>query len=141
MPEGVKTRDALFEEIARAAASVVTTHDQDTLAKLLARREEQGPTSTAEGVAFPHAVAPGLSPSIIVAARLPKGIDFGRSDHPACNLVFCMFGDSETPWEHVRLLARLARIVRNDDARHQLLSATTPEELLDRLLEQDRAYG
>ena len=108
----------------------------DLLAALEAR-EDQAPTGTPEGVAFPHAVLPGLPRSVVVAIRLGSPVEFG-TNRP-CDLVFAMFGDANQPWHHVRLLARLARITGPVDARSRLRAATTGDDLRAAILAEDAA--
>jgi len=135
------TRDDLLRRFSEAVDSLLPDVNSDALTARLIDREEQSPTSTDEGVAFPHAIAPDIDTTVVAAARISPGVDFGVKRHPRCDLVFCMFGSSKDPWEHVRLLARLARIVHTADARKRLRSAKTADELYQRLLQEDRSHG
>ena len=97
-------------------------------------------TSTPEGVAFPHALAENIDQTFVALAKIPSGVDFGIPQHPKSDLVFCMFGSSDQPWEHVKLLARLARLVHTEDARERLRMATNGADLYARLLEEDQSH-
>ncbi|MFG0331385.1 MAG: PTS sugar transporter subunit IIA [Phycisphaerales bacterium] len=139
--DGVESKSKLFELMAQAVDELVEALDGETLQRRLEAREEQMATSTPEGVAFPHALAPEIDKTFILAARLKSGVDFGVPDHPKSDLIFCMFGSSKDPWEHIRLLARLARIVRSDEARSKLRGASDAADLYQRLLAEDRSHG
>lgn len=123
-------------EVAATAMIDAGVTAADLLAALEAR-EKQSPTGTPEGVAFPHAVLPGLPRSVVVAMLVGEAVDFG-ADRP-CDLVFAMFGDSNQPWVHVRLLARLARITAPADARDRLRQATTGDAFRAGILAEDEA--
>ncbi|MCA9310903.1 MAG: PTS sugar transporter subunit IIA, partial [Phycisphaerales bacterium] len=99
------------------------------------------PTSTPEGVAFPHAMLPAIKKTIIIPAILRPPVDFGVRSHPAASLIFCMFGDSNEPFSHVRLLARLARIAHSPGALDRLRAATDAADLYSILVAEDRAHG
>ena len=132
-------RRAILERAASAAAFAMADAGisaADLLAALEAR-DQQAPTGTPEGVAFPHAVLPGLPRSVVVAIRTATPVEFG-SNRP-CDLVFAMFGDANQPWHHVRLLARLARITGPADARTRLRAAGTGDDLRAALLAEDAA--
>lgn len=135
------TREALFDEICRAVNSHIPALDVAALKAKLIEREEQVPTSTPEGVAFPHALSPEIDTTLVVVARVKGGVTFGQPEHPPADLVFCMFGPSKSPWEHVRLLARLARLVHTEHARQSLRDATDAQALYDRLVTEDRAHA
>lgn len=136
---GVTTLDALLHELAGAAASAGV--DAGEVEVALREREAQASTSTPEGVAFPHALLDGVEETIVVAARTPDGVAMGKADHPPCDIVFCMIGASSAPWDHVRLLARLARIARGPGALDRIRAASDGEALYEALLNEDRSHG
>ena len=132
-------RRAVLARAAEAAATAMVDAGvtaADLLAALEAR-EQQSPTGTPEGVAFPHAVLPGLPRSVVVAIRTADSVEFG-SGRP-CDLVFAMFGDANQPWHHVRLLARLARITGPAPARERLRQAADGDALRAAILAEDQA--
>jgi len=134
-------RDAVLAALAEAAAARIAQADARAIQEALAQREAQTPTATPEGVAFPHAMIEGLERTVLLVARVEPAVTFGGTDLPAPDLVFCMIGAAEKPWEHVRLLARLARVARTPGALDRLRAADSAEALLEALVEEDRAHG
>lgn len=130
-------RDSVLAAAAQAAAGVLPSVDGPTLLAALLAREAQATTGTPEGIAFPHAMVPGLPQSKVVAIRIADPVEFGPGCR--CDLVFAMFGDSNQPWEHVRLLARLARITNRPDSRDRLRAAADAAALLAALQKEDEA--
>ncbi len=126
--------------IAKAVKQQLSDADENVLQQFLIDREMQMPTSTPDGVAFPHALAPQVERTMVVAARVVEGVDFGVTGHPPCDLILCLFGTSENPWEHVRLLARLARLVHTESSRTNLRAAVDADDLYQRLLDEDRSH-
>ncbi len=135
------SRDELFDVISRHVDELIPSLDGSALKQQLIHREAQGPTSTPDGVAFPHAMSEKIARTLIIAVLLREPVDFGNADHPPSDLIFCMFGSTESPWEHVRLLARLARLVHTEDAQQRLRSSADPRALHDALLEEDRSHA
>lgn len=138
--EDAGSRNEVLDRIAEAAADATGGAQKSDLVDALMEREKQMPTSTPEGVGFPHALLPAIDQTRVIAALLKPGVSFGVADHPPVDLVFGMFGSSEKPWEHVRLLARLARIARGDGALERLRSAADAEALFEALIEEDRSH-
>lgn len=139
--EKVQDRDALLRALAEAAAAFVPDHDADDLYQSLRTREEQMPTATPEGVAFPHALLGDSTETIVLAAKVSPAVAMGGATQPATDIVFCMIGSAQRPWDHVRLLARLARIARGEGALGRLRKAGTPSELHSALLKEDESHA
>ena len=123
---------------AKAMAASGGTVSADALLESLRARESQRSTGTAEGVAFPHALIPGLPRSLVVVIHARGAVPF---DAHRCDLIFAMFGDADHPWEHVRLLARLARLTATPEARDRLRAASDDEALLAAIQAEDEAHG
>ena len=137
---GLRSRDAALEQIATAAAPMIPAVNADHLLVSLIDRESKTPTSTPEGVAFPHALLPGLEQTVVVVATAKPAIDFGVKGHIASDVLFAMFGPEERPWDHVRLLARIARVSRGPGALERFRAAATPEALFEALIAEDRSH-
>ncbi len=138
--EDVRDRDEVLTQLAKAAAKAAPSLDSGAILRALIDREEQTPTATEEGVAFPHAMLPDVAETLLLIAKIKPPVPFGDADTPP-DLIFCMIGSSAKPWEHVRMLARLARISRGAGALARLREADTPDELLERFIEEDRSHG
>ena len=136
----VDSRDELFMLIARTVKAMQPDTDEQVLYQCLVDREKQMPTSTPDGVAFPHALAPQVEQTLVIAAYVAGGVDFGVTGHPPSDLILCLLGSSENPWEHVRLLARLARLVHTESSRQNLRSTDDADDFYQRLQEEDRSH-
>ena len=130
--------DELLGRLASAARSAGV--DASELESSLRDRESRAPTSTPEGVAFPHALLESVDETLVVAAVVKGGVQLGKADHPPSDVIFCMVGSAKSPWDHVRLLARLARIARAEGALERFRSATSGEELYAELVREDRSH-
>ena len=135
------TAEVVFARVAEAAAAVLGRADAEEIRAGLEAREAEVPTTTPEGVAFPHTVIPGLERPALVVAAIDPPVRVHAMDSAATSLVMCLVGSREQPFEHVRLLARLARVVRSPEARARLASAGECGTLLARLIEEDRSHG
>ncbi len=139
--DGVGNREAVLKALASAAVGALNGVDQGVLEKELADREKRYPTSTPDGVAFPHAMLADIETTVVVAVLLRPGVRFGVESHPAADIAFGTFGCAERPFGHVRLLARLARIARGPGALERLRASSDSSELFKRLIDEDRLHG
>ncbi len=134
-------RDDVLRGLARVAASGLPDRTEDELFKALIEREKRYPTSTPEGVAFPHAMLDGVEETVLVAAAVRPAVDFRPGEHPAVDLAFAMIGSASEPFQHVQLLARLARVCRGVGALDKFRQASDAETLHAALIDEDRAHG
>lgn len=139
---GLADRDAVLTALAEHAHGRLTDVPTPVLLEALLDRERSYPTSTPEAVAFPHAILKEIDETVLVAAKLDPAVDFGAGGgHPPVALVFAMFGSAAKPFQHVQLLARLARICRWRGALEQIGRASDADDLRERLIAEDRAHA
>jgi len=139
--DGIGSRNELLGKLADHIATKVPTVDAAALEAALTAREEQAPTSTPEGVAFPHAMYDGATETLVVAARVKGGVDFGGKGRPASDIVFALVGPPDSAWQHVSVLARLARICHRPGALATLRATNDGQALYDALCAEDALHG
>jgi len=137
----VHSRDELLGKLADHIATTQSSIEATALEAALTEREEQGPTSTPEGVAFPHAMYDGAAETLVAVAHVPGGVDFGKEGHPPCDIIFVIVGPPDSAWQHVSILARLARICHEPSALRCLRGARDGQSLFHCLREEDARHG
>lgn len=137
------SRSALLHELAAKASKLVgsgrTQHPQD-LANALMQRERLGSTGMAGGVAIPHARIEGIDKVIGLFARLKKPIEFESADGEPVDLVFMLLAPKGAGADHLKALARVSRILREESVRTQLREATDAKQIYS-ILTLDRSVG
>jgi PTS system nitrogen regulatory IIA component len=118
------------------AARLPALDERDLLARIMAREAEQS-TGVGGGLALPHAMLPGLERTVLAVGRARQALDFGAIDAKPVDLVFLLLGPAGASTEHLRLLARVARIFSSEETLETLRTATTPTELFRLLLQED----
>lgn len=114
-PEGV------IEALVNLLAEVNAIEDPDTVLKLVIDRELEVGTGIGYGVAIPH-TEPGPFPEPLLAfGRTVNGINFHSPDGSKARLIFLLLTPDKTPALHVRLLARICRLMKCRDLREKLL--------------------
>jgi mannitol/fructose-specific phosphotransferase system IIA component (Ntr-type) len=93
-------------------------------------REELGGTCLGGGVAVPHAYFEGMSRSVVVIGRFATPVDFGAPDGLPVDIVFLLAGPPEAQRQHIKLLARIARLLHDPGWPGDLRAAATPEDVL-----------
>jgi PTS system nitrogen regulatory IIA component len=89
----------------------------------LLKREELGSTGVGYGVATPHTHVQGLDRMRGIFVRLETPIDFGALDDQPVDLLFALLAPPDAASQHLRILARVSRILRQGEMRQQLRQA------------------
>ncbi len=104
---------------------------RQTLLRALHEREQLHSTGIGDGIALPHArnALVGLvDHPVIVFGRHPQGIPYGAIDAMPARLFFLLIAPTVT--QHLAILARLSRLLRDPRLRQNLLKADKPEKVI-----------
>lgn len=102
-------------------------------------REKALSTGIGDGIALPHAKYQGLSDLVMAAGVAARPVDYGALDGQDVALFFLILGPDSAAAAHVRVLARVSRLMRDGSLRRRLVSAKDAEEFLRILAEAERA--
>ncbi|MGF7006377.1 PTS sugar transporter subunit IIA [Aminobacter sp. BE322] len=130
-PEG-KTR--LLKDLAVLASRRVGIQAGE-IVSVLSAREKLGSTGLGLGVAIPHAKMRGLKRPFGLFARLDAPCPFEAIDGQAVDLVVLLLMPEASPQEHLNVLARIARLLRDGEAVAGLRKAADAESLYRLLTE------
>jgi nitrogen PTS system EIIA component len=126
-----------LQELAEVAARL-TGLEERTIYEVLLQRERLGSTGIGDGVAIPHAKLAKLDSIFGLVARLDKPIDFEALDGQPVDLMFVLLAPEEAGADHLKALARVARVVR-EPGMSDRIRATRDAEALYALLTSDSA--
>jgi len=125
-------RDAVLNELVNQIPQLAKQPEaRKTLLRALQERELLHSTGIGDGIALPHArnALVGLvDEPIVVFARHATGIPYGAIDGVPARLFFLLIAPTVT--QHLGILARLSRILRDPKVRQNLLSADRPEKVI-----------
>ena len=123
------------------AADVVCSSKSDLLARLAAiagenylldanavhegliERERLGPTGFGGGTAIPHCKVIGIDMPVAVFARLARPVDYNAVDDEPVDLVCALVSPAQDGASHLRALAEISRLFRDEKFRSQLRGA------------------
>ena len=136
---GVRANDAAaaLQAVATPLAASIGSASADTLYQALLAREQLHTTALDCGVAAPHATLEGVPQPVVLIATAAAPIGFGPARNEPVRLLFVLLSPPAQAGLHIRLLARIARIVRRPGLVEQLTDATSPAELLAHLADAE----
>ncbi|MFV2006036.1 MAG: PTS sugar transporter subunit IIA [Longimicrobiales bacterium] len=106
----------------------------------LMERERLHTTAVGHGVAIPHATVNGVDDTILLVAVAPDAIRFGPPESDPCRIFFLLLSPPGRESQHIKLLARLSRLVRHPGFVETLGGARSTEGVLEALREVDAQH-
>jgi PTS system nitrogen regulatory IIA component len=124
----VNGKKQALQELAAKAAELSGLSER-TIFETLMQREKLGSTGVGNGIAIPHGKLSKLNKLFGVFARLERPIDFEALDGQAVDLVFLLLAPEGAGADHLKALARVARLLRDPDVAHKLRDSRDVEAL------------
>jgi PTS system nitrogen regulatory IIA component len=124
----VNNKKQALQEIAARAAELTGRPEREIL-DVLMQRERLGSTAIGNGIAIPHGKLPKLDRLFGLFARLDRPIDFEALDGQPVDLVFLLLAPENAGADHLKALARIARLLRDPDIIRLLRDSTDREAL------------
>lgn len=115
----VNSKKQLLQELAAKAAALSNQSEQAIL-EILQQREKLGSTGVGSGIAIPHGKLPKLGKLFGLFARLERPVDFEALDGQPVDLVFLLLAPQAAGADHLKALARVARLLRDAEIARKL---------------------
>ena len=124
----VISKKQAIQAVAEKAAAL-TGIDEREIFETLVQREKLGSTGVGGGIAIPHGKLPKLEKLFGLFARLERPIDFEAMDGQPVDLVFLLLAPEGAGADHLKALARVARLLREAEVVAKLRETRDPEAL------------
>jgi nitrogen PTS system EIIA component len=133
----VNSKKQALQELAARASELTGVSEREIFDTLL-QRERLGSTGVGNGIAIPHGKLGSFRQLFGLFARLERPIDFEALDGEPVDLVFVLLAPESAGADHLKALARIARLLR-DPAIAQNLRNSRDEAALYAVLTQPLA--
>jgi nitrogen PTS system EIIA component len=128
------SKKQVLQAIAEKAAALTGVDERDIF-ETLVKREKLGSTGVGGGIAIPHGKLAKLNRIFGLFARLPKPIDFEALDETPVDLIFLLLAPENAGADHLKALARIARLFREPGVVGKLRGSSDPSALFAVLTE------
>ncbi len=124
----VNSKKQALQELAVKAAEL-TGQTERAVLDVLMQREKLGSTGIGNGIAIPHGKLPRLDRLFGLFARLARPIDFEALDGHPVDLIFLLLAPEGAGADHLKALARVARLLRDPSIARKLRDSHDREAL------------
>jgi PTS system nitrogen regulatory IIA component len=115
----VNSKKQALQELAARAAELTGQNDR-VIFDILMQREKLGSTGVGNGIAIPHGKLANLGKLFGLFSRLDRAIDFEALDGQPVDLVFLLLAPEGAGADHLKALARVARLLRDPEIMRKL---------------------
>ncbi|NCD25434.1 MAG: PTS sugar transporter subunit IIA [Deltaproteobacteria bacterium] len=124
------------EVLAELVSPLSRTHpelDREHIVQTLMDREKLGTTGIGDGIAIPHGKLDTIEQILIIVGRSLPGVDFSSLDHKPATIFITVLAPSSVVGLHLKLLAHVSRLLKDETFRNDFLTAAGPDGLWDLL--------
>jgi len=132
-------KKGVLEELTGPVAQVSGV-DQKEMVRVLLERERLGSTGIGEGIAIPHGKLKSLKSLLVSFGRSQKGVDFEAIDGKPAHLFFLLMAPENSTGEHLRMLASISRLLKDNSFRQRLMTAGGRRKLYTVIADEDRDF-
>ncbi len=134
------TKEKIIEELVDSLEVGQVITDRDKVLQAVLEREKIMSTGIGDGIAIPH----GKSDAVIrLAAALGtqhRGVDFESLDGEPAYVLFLLVSPANVSGPHIKALARISRLLKNDEFKKRLIAASSAEEIMGIIRAEDEKH-
>ena len=134
-----KAKNEVIEELV-VSISKITGINSSELIKVLLERERLGSTGIGGGIGIPHGKLKNLKSLIMGFGLSRKGVDFESIDNRPTHLFFILLTPENSTGLHLKLLARISRLLKNESFKKKLMKATDSDQVYSIIEEVDEDF-
>jgi PTS system nitrogen regulatory IIA component len=103
-------------------------------------RERLGSTGIGGGIGIPHGKLKDLESLVLGFGLSRKGVDFESLDGQPTHIFFLLVTPENSMGLHLKVLARISRILKIDPFKDRLLNAVNGDEIMEIIKEEDEEF-
>ena len=137
---GLAGKPAALDAIATLLAKGTPSQNLALVRGVLEEREGLQSTGIGEGVAIPHGFLAELTTQIAALIVVDGGVDFDAIDGKPARIILGVVGPKKgmhAQVEHLRILARVSKVLREPTLRERILTAASSAEIYTLVREAD----
>lgn len=128
--QSVADKFDIFRKVAAKLREMGFINNSEEIYQKLVSREELMTTGIGKGFAIPHAFTGDVSKTLVYFVSLKDGVDFSSLDNKPVRFIFVLIGPKNKEGLHLKILARISRILNNSEFSKALAKVEKPEEFI-----------
>jgi PTS system nitrogen regulatory IIA component len=129
-------KKGVLEELVAPVAEI-SGISPEYLVRVLMDRERLGSTGIGSGIGIPHGKLKDLESLILGFGLSRQGVDFESMDGQPTHIFFLLVTPENSTGIHLKLLANISKILKNEAFRERLLNAGDRDEIYSIIVEEE----
>ena len=134
-----RDKKGVLDELAAPVASAAGA-TKDQLVKVLLERERLGSTGIGGGIGIPHGKLKNLESLLLGFGLSRQGVNFESMDGRPTHIFFLLLTPEDSAGIHLKLLARISRLLKNDGFKERLMQSQTSEDIIAAISDEDEEF-
>lgn len=135
-----RDKESSIKELVQLLESAHGVNTRGEILSKVLQRESMMSTGIGNGVAIPHGKTRLLDHLLGACGVAPMGIDFDSMDGEPATLFILLVSPESLRGPHVKALANVSRLLKEESVRAALRQASTPADFLRVLREAEERY-
>lgn len=135
-----RTKAEVIDELAGVVAQHHPELDRGRLVQALEDRERLNSTALGDGIAIPHGKLANVKRVVAAFGRHRTGVDFQSLDGKPTHLFFLLVAPEDSAGAHLKALARISRLLKDEGFRQRLMRVGDAHELFTTIRDEDARY-
>jgi PTS system nitrogen regulatory IIA component len=132
-------KEGVLKELVNALSEKGKINNSEAALSALLERESLGSTGVGEQVAIPHAKMKDVDDVVILVGICENDVEFGSSDGAPVKLIFLLLAPEKQMNLHLKVLARISRLVKLTDFKSKVLQAGQDASGIYTILKEEEA--
>ncbi|MCU0614772.1 MAG: PTS sugar transporter subunit IIA [Desulfobacterales bacterium] len=132
-------KKGVLEELSKPVSRIAGINQQE-LVRVLMEREQLGSTGIGGGIGIPHGKLKNLDNLVLGFGLSRKGIDFDSMDRRPTHIFFLLVTPENSTGLHLKVLARISRLLKNEDFKEKLFQISDAEEFFNEIEQVDYEF-
>jgi PTS system nitrogen regulatory IIA component len=125
-----ETKEEIIAELVDSLAVGEVITDRDKVLQAVLEREKIMSTGIGDGIAIPHGKSDAVLKLAAALGTQKRGVDFEALDGEPAYVFFVLVSPANVSGPHIKALARISRLLKNDAFKKKLIAAGSANELI-----------
>ena len=133
-----ETKEDIIAELVDTLAVGDAISDRNKVLQAVLEREKIMSTGIGDGIAIPHGKSDAVEKLVAALGTQRRGVDFEALDGEPAYVFFLLVSPTNVSGPHIKALARISRLLKNDDFKKKLIAAETAAEIIEIIETEER---
>jgi fructose-specific phosphotransferase system IIA component len=130
-------KESVIKELVDLLDAAKLLVDKQQVFQSVITRESTKSTGIGFGIAIPHGKCNGVKELVMAMGISQKGIDFQSIDNKPVHIVVLLASPIDRTGPHIQALARISRLMLDEDFKNKLQNAQSAEQLYKLISEKE----